>query len=247
MSVLDRDAAFNERGGAFRSSRPPGRRAALKPEPRFDTAHVPGVYPVLRRFASFVEASREAADNPVLEASRKLRDPIQEERDATERFVAEAERVPREAFVTTFTLARAVRTLHMYDVSFWAPKSVAGYVSRSAAPSVRSVDLDEKYNDLKLASYVPPAMLPSDEEFRLASNPRGKEGAVQVFLEKSGVLTAGVRRVPVSSGEDRAAPSLLAQVMPFANRLQSACVGREFFQRPTGAVYTIGGTRPLAR
>ena len=154
----------------------------------------------------------------------------------------EAEEIDHEVFTGGHSMVRAARTMHQYDINFWAPEGVVAYLTRSTVPAPSSDDIEAKYNDLLAFSYVPASMLPSSAVFGDLVNPQARQAFVIAALPQAGIdvrtgLAVGSAGALATQTETQPEEPTLLPV-PFADNLQTACAGKNYFARSTGPLYS---------
>lgn len=198
--------------------------------------------PIVRRsFISGYISPREAPSPTSGRIQRQLGATPADVKPVTAQVAQEPEE-PREIFTGSNAMVRAARIVHQYDVNFWDQNGVVDYAAKSGQPAPEVSDT--RYEDLKAFSYLPDALLPSKELFDDLMNP-----TVRAPLLVSMMRTAGLNTSvgPAAASPDRDTEEVADIPIvppPFAENLQSACPGDDYFARSAGPVYS--GERRLA-
>jgi hypothetical protein len=156
--------------------------------------------------------------------------------------VAQEQEEPRERFTGSHAMIRAARIIHQYDVNFWDQNGVVDYAAKSGQPA--PANSDAKYDDLKAFSYLPAALLPSQELFNDLMNPTVRSPLLVSMLRTAGLNTSVG---PATTSPDQDTEEVVDIPIippPFAENLQSSCPGDDYFARSAGPVYS--GERRLA-
>lgn len=151
----------------------------------------------------------------------------------------ETEKVDSDILSGSFSITRAARIIHQYDVNYWAEDGVVGYVAGSNLSAPSADELDQKYNDFLAFSYVPETMVMPKALFLSMSNPQARVATVLNAMPFAGIHVSSVRKEGLTGQTETGAPETPAQIPPpFATNLQSSCAGMSYFARSSGPLYT---------
>jgi hypothetical protein len=224
--VNEPQGIFNEPGRLFQNDTPPG-------APK-----------IVRRFVVPSDPSLSAVPPTSGRVQRQL-GATPEDFPGEEVVQQNSPEVPRDVVTGSFSLARAARVVHQYDVDYWSAEGVVGSVAASPLPPPSASEIESKYNDFLAYSYLPSSMVPTLSVFGDMLNPRAKISFVTSALPAAGVNTkAGTSDGLINQPATGFAVVITVLPVPFAENLQSACGGSNFFQRSSGPLYR--GDRGLA-
>lgn len=123
--------------------------------------------------------------------------PSQEERakkttfvdpDVNERIkVTDDAPVQRTALVGNYAAVRAAQVAHQHRVGFWDSEGVVGFIGRASAPNPSDDQLDQMWEDLQLFSYLPPELMPSEDQFKQYAKPQDRVGVIRNNLGNLGL------------------------------------------------------------
>lgn len=188
--------------------------------------------PIVRRFLQPIDDSFDHEElNPKAKRptndTRVLLDPA-----AAEKILAAQESpVRRTLLVGSYSAIRAARVAHQHRVGFWDEEGVIGYLGSSSTPDPSEDDIDQLYEDLQLFSYLPPALLPSREEFGDLAKPQKRTAVLRSRLPDLGlVLTIDNR---ASADTDVTNRPLIPAQAPFIDNVSTFC--EDELQRILGA------------
>lgn len=132
----------------------------------------------------------------------------------------------RKIVAGSFSTVRASRTVHQHAVSLWGEDYLPSHVGRSSVPDPSPAELTQQYQDLRLFSYLPPQIMPSQDEFIQAATPSLRGGFLAERLEDMGIETAGEDENPPALESAETGVSQMRLVAPFAPVINRGCAER---------------------
>lgn len=141
------------------------------------------------------------------------------------------------SFKGSFSAVRAMRTAHQHRINFWEESGVVGVLGSNNASDPSEAQVDTLYADLLLHNYMPAPLVVSRDEFADMIKPQRRTELLLGAIAEMGIQSQR-QDVPIDVGaaDDQGAVDFdslvpLISPPPFAESLQTACPGDDYFRR----------------
>lgn len=178
------------------------------------------------------------SNSPVPNSGRRVVQKVATPRDLPAGRITHATSVPRHvSFRGSFSAVRAMRIAHQYRVNFWEESGVVGVFGANNGSDPSEAEVDTLYADLLLHNYMPSSMVVSRDEFADMVKPQRRTELLLGAVAKMGIQSQQEDvLLNVGAADDQGAVDLddlvpLISPPPFAESLQTACPGDDYFRR----------------